>query len=248
MSLLALQRDFRAWLAEESEEAAERLGDKARLGLGVYLNNYRAQLLDCLGESFERVRLWLGEERFASIGAAHIDLTPPHAWTLDAYAQGFPDTLERLFAEDPEIAELGWLDLALSEAFVGPDADPVDPATLGAVDWDNAVLRLTPTLATRRFETNAAAIWSALSAEEGPPLVERLPEPATMIVWRKDLVSCFRTAEAGEGRALDLARRGTSFGALCAVLIEELGEEQGVAAAGALLGRWIGDGLIVGME
>ena len=104
MSLLGMQRDFRAWLAEESEEAAERMGAKARPGLGVYLNNYRAQLVECLSESFERVRLWLGEERFLAIVAAHIDLTPPHAWTLDAYANGFPDTLERLFANDPEIA------------------------------------------------------------------------------------------------------------------------------------------------
>lgn len=246
MNLLFMQRDFRAWLSHESEESAERLGANARPGLGVYLNNYRAQLVDCLSESFERVRLWLGDERFLAIAAAHIDLTPPHAWTLDAYANGFPDTLERLFPDDPEIAELGWLDLALSEAFVGADAVPVDPATLGAVDWDNAVLRLTPTLATRRFETNAGAIWSALSAEEMPPPVQYLPEPATMVVWRKDMVSCFRTAEAGEGRALELAKGGATFAALCAVLIEQLGEEDGVASAGALLGRWIGDGLIVG--
>lgn len=248
MSLLALQRDFRHWLAEESGEAATRIGEAARPGLGVYLNNYRAQLVSCLEESFERVRLWLGDERFESIAAAHIDLTPPHGWTLDAYADGFPDTLDRLFADDPEVVELGWLDLALSRAFVGADAEPVDPAALGGVDWDNAVLRLTPTLQTRRFETNAGAIWSALSAEVSPPPIERLPEAATMIVWRKEFVSCFRTAEAGEGRALDLARGGASFGTLCAALIEDLGESVGVAAAGAMLGRWIGDGLVVAVD
>lgn len=248
MSLLALQRDFRLWLAEESGDAAERLGDKARPGLAVYLNNYRAQLVSCLGESFERVRLWLGDQAFESIAAAHVDLTPPHGWTLDAYARGFPDTLERLFAHQPEVAELGWLDLALSEAFVGADAGPLDPASLGEVDWDNAVLRLTPTLKTRRFVTNAGAIWSALSAEETPPAAQPLPEPATMIVWRRAFISCFRTAEAGEGRALDLARDDASFGALCAALIEDLGEDAGIAAAGTLLGRWIGDGLIAAIE
>lgn len=246
MNLLDMQRDFRAWLAEESGEAAGRIGAGARAGLGVYLNNYRAQLVDCLTECFERVRLWLGDERFLAIAAAHIDLTPPSEWTLDAYSNGFPDTLERLFPEDLEIAELGWLDLALSRAFVGPDADPVDPAMLGEVDWDSAVLRLTPTLTMRPFETNAAAIWSALSADEMPPAVTGLPQPAMMLVWRKDFVSCFRTAENGEARAISMAQSGASFTAICAALIEELGEEEGVAAAGAMLGRWIGDGLIVG--
>lgn len=248
MSLLALQRDFRAWIADDAQDAAERIGSGARPGLDVYRNNYRASLIACLSEAFERVRLWIGEERFLSAASAHIDATPPHAWTLDAYALGFPDTLDLLFGDEPEISELGWLDLALSEAFVGPDADPVDPATLGAVDWDNAMLRLAPTLTTRAFNTNAAAIWSALSVEEMPPAVEPLSEPALVIVWRRDFTSCYRTAEPGEALAIGLVAQGATFGTLCAGLIELFGEEQGVATAGGLLGRWIADGLLIAVE
>ncbi len=248
MSLLALQRDVTAWLAAESEDAAERLGSAARPGLEVYRNNYRASLTACLTETFERVRLWIGEERFLSTAAAHIDVTPPHAWTLDAYARDFPGTLAMLFPDDPEIYELGWLELALAEAFVGPDAPPLDPASLSDVDWDKARLRLAPTLDIGRLRSNAAAIWSALSEEEAPPAAALLPEPATLLVWRRELTCCFRTAEPGEARAIELAGQGASFGAICAALIEDMGEEQGVAVAGALLGRWISDGLLVAVE
>ncbi|KRB86307.1 hypothetical protein ASE00_06195 [Sphingomonas sp. Root710] len=248
MSLLALQRDFRAWIAEEARDAADRIGPGAQPGLDVYQNNYRASLVACLSETFERVRLWLGQERFLAAAAAHIDVTPPHAWTLDAYATGFPETLDLLFVDAPEVVELGWLDLALSEAFVGPDADSLDPATLGAIDWDNAVLRLVPTLTMRSFGTNAAAIWSALSAEEMPPPVEAISEPALLLVWRREFTSCYRTAEPGEYLALDLAARGATFGRICARLIEAHGEEEGVAMAGAALGRWIADGILVGVE
>lgn len=248
MNLLALQRDFRGWIAEGAEDAAHRLGPGARPGLDVYQNNYRASLVACLDEAFERVRLWIGDERFRATAAAHIQTTPPSSWTLDAYASGFPETLQRLFPDDPEIFELGWLDLALSEAFVGPDAASIDPATLAAVDWDKAVLRFAPTLTGRRFETNAAAIWSALSAGEMPPAVEGLSEPATIIVWRHELTSCFRTAEPGEGEALSLAKGGATFGALCAAMVGLLGEQDGIAAAGAFLGRWIQDGLVVGVD
>jgi hypothetical protein len=248
MSLLAMQRDFRAWLSESSEDAAARIGDAARPGLDIYHNNYRAALTSCLTEAFERVHQWIGDERFWSTTAAHIDVTPPHAWTLDAYARDFPETLDLLFRDDPEIAELGWLDLVLSEAFIGPDAAPVDPARLGEVDWDHAVLRLSPTLTSTLFRTNAAAIWSALSAGERPPTAGLLPEPVTMLVWRKELMPCFRTAEPDEAAAIALARSGAGFAAICAAMIDLLGEEDGVAAAGQLLGRWIGDGLIVGID
>ncbi|WP_347271072.1 DNA-binding domain-containing protein [Rhizorhabdus histidinilytica] len=248
MSLLAMQRDFRAWLSESSDDAALRIGEAVRPGLEVYHDNYRAALANCLAEVFERVHLWIGDERFRSTTAAHIDVTPPHAWTLDAYAGDFPETLELLFGDDPEIAELGWLDLALSEAFVGPDSAPVDPGRLGGIDWDRAVLRLSPTLTTHVFRSNAAAIWSALSAGEVPPVAALLAEPVTMLVWRKGLMPCFRTLEPAEAKAIDLARSGVGFGSICAAMLEQLGEEDGVAAAGQLLGRWMGDGLVVGID
>jgi len=248
MSLLELQQDFRAWLAEASDEAAERFGEAARPGLSVYQNNYRAALTACLSDTFERVRLWIGEDRFLSTAAAYIDVTPPHAWTLDAYAQGFPESLRALFPDDPEIAEIGWLDLALSEAFVGPDATPIGSEALGSVDWDHAVLQLAPTLRTAGFVTNAAAIWSALESGEAPPAIQCLAEPATLIVWRKDMVSCFRPAEPFELLSLDLARGGASFGAICAALVDRRGPEEGVADAAAMLGGWIRDGLIVGID
>ncbi len=248
MSLLALQRDLRAWISEASDEAAERLGEGARNGLDVYQNNYRAALVTVLTEAFERVHGWIGDERFLSTAAAHIDVTPPHAWTLDAYPREFPETLRLLFPDDPEIAELGWLDLTLSEVFVGTDADPIDPACLADVDWDHAALRLAPTLIMTEFRSNAAAIWSALSAGEVPPAAELLPEPTTILVWRSGFTPCFRTAEPGEGKALALAADGASFGAICAALIADHGEGAGVAIAGALLGRWISDGLLVAVE
>ena len=131
-----------------------------------------------------------------------------------------------------------------------PDAPAlaVGDAVTAAIDWDNALLRLAPTLATSSFATNAAAIWSALSAEEMPPPVETLTEATLILVWRRDFTSCYRSAEPGEAQALDLVGKGATFGRVCAELMEAHGEEQGVAMAGAILGRWIADGLLVAVE
>jgi len=250
MSLLALQRDFRSWLTTESVDAGARIepGTAPAPGLSVYLNNYRSSLMSCLAESFETTRAWLGDEAFETAAANHIERLPPHSWTLDAYALDLPATLEIRFPEDPEIADLSRLECALSVAFVGPDARPIDPATLTEVDWDAAVLRFVPTLALLDLTTNAAAIWSAIAAGETPPEAILLPEPASVGIWRNGLTPAFRTFEKDEAAALRLMADGRSFGDLCANLVERHGTEEGPAMAGALLGQWLRDGILCAIE
>jgi len=248
MSLYALQRDMRAWLIAEDDVAAGRLGADAAPGLRVYQNNYRAQLVACLEESFARTRDWIGGEAFHQAVIAHIDRVPPSSWTLDAYPRDFPATLATRYPDDPEIAELAWIDVALGEAFVGPDALALTVEDLGDVDWDRATLRFTPTLDIAELTTNAPAIWSALAAGQEPPAVEPLPEAGATLVWRQGLAAQFRAVDQYERRALLLARAGMSFPDLCAAMVGALGEEAGIARAGALLGQWVRDGMIVAIE
>jgi hypothetical protein len=245
MSLLAMQRDMRAWLIQEDESAAARFGADVAPGLRVHQNNYRTQLVACLVETFACTRAWIGDAAFDAAVATHIDSVPPSSWTLDAYPRDLPVTLATLYPDDPEIAELAWLECALGEAFVTADADPLAAADLGAVDWDSAVLRFTPTLDLGELATNAPAIWSALAHEEAPPAAEMLDAPGAILVWRNAQVSHFRAIDQVEHQALLWARSGISFAELCEAMVASWGEEEGIARAGALLGQWIADGLIV---
>jgi len=142
MSLAQLQRDFRAWLVDGSDDAARSFGAGAAAGLTVYQNNYRAQLVGCIEQSFPRVHAWLGDDAFLRAAITHIDSHPPGAWTLDVYARNFDETLTALFPDNPDLHELAWIENALSEAFVAPDAEPVSIDALSAIDWDSAQLRL----------------------------------------------------------------------------------------------------------
>nr|GFB56186.1 hypothetical protein [Tanacetum cinerariifolium] len=85
----------------------------AAAGLAVYQNNYRAQLVSCLEHAFPQLRSWLGEEAFRHTAIDHIEHFPPYAWTLDAYAEHFDETLRRRFPENPDIHELAWIEQAL---------------------------------------------------------------------------------------------------------------------------------------
>ena len=244
MTLLALQQNFGAWLTSEAGEVAAQFGERARPGLGVYLNNYRAQLLACLSASYPILRAWIGDAAFEGAAASHIDNVPPHAWTLDAYGLDFPNTLEKLYPADREVAELACLERELAAAFVGADAVPVGPADLAEVDWDTATIHFVPTLALLPVTTNVAAIWSAISSGDTPPAAVGLPTPAHLAVWRHGLTPRFRTIPPEEAEAIKHVREGGTFASLCAALVERLGDEQGLAAAGSFLGQWLADGLV----
>ncbi len=248
MSLLALQRDFRTWLTTQSPEAASRLGRGAAPGLSIYLNNYRSSLMACLGESFAATHAWLGDEAFTAAAANHIDRLPPHGWTLDAYALDFPATLADRYPNDPEVADLARIELALGLAFVGPDADPIDRASLADADWDTATLCFIPTLGVLGVSSNAAAIWSAITAGQPPPPAEILPDTATVIVWRSGFMPCFRTLAPDEHDALSQMIGGVGFGAVCARLVDQFGEATGPQMAGVFLGQWLHDGIVSSVQ
>lgn len=252
MKLAELQRDFRSWLTDAGSAAAAsaagRLGGGDAPGLAVYQNNYRAQLVGCLRESYPQLRAHIGDERFLFAAAAHIKRRPPSAWTLDAYADGFGATLAELFPDNPDVDELAWIELALADAFVAPDAAPLLAGALPEVDWERARLRFTPSLRLAPLSTNADDIWWALRDGQPVPEAAMRAEVHGVAVWRRGYVSSLRTLAPLDFAALSQASGQGSFGALCAMLIDELGEAEGVAKAGALLADWIANEMITGLE
>lgn len=244
MSLLALQQDFRLWLDQADDVAAARLGGGA--GLEVYLNNYRASLMACLTENHEKLALWLGEDAFQRAMIAHIQASPPTSWTLDDYGADFPQTLDNLYPDDPEVADLARLERALTDAFVGPDHLTPDPNLWAQMDWEAAVLTFAPTVKLIEMRSNATDIWSALNAGTPPPAAARLPNAVGCLIWRQDFISCFRPLDPDERDAMALALDRMSFGDLCARISDRLGPEAGAQAAGGFLARWIQDQVVIG--
>lgn len=249
MNLAQLQQGFQTWLTTASDEAGRQLAGRTDApGLFVYQNNYRGQLVAALQSTFPTVQSFMGEEAFLHAAIKHVDANPPHAWTLDAYAEHFGETLRTEFPNNPDVHDLAWIEHSLGEAFVAGDALPLNPAELANVNWDKARLKFSPTLMTREGSTNAADIWWALQEGSEHPEGEMLAEPNGLVVWRRGFVSCLNTIDAQEYEALQFAQENGSFTGLCEFLVDRLGEEAGVAQAGAMLAGWIGSEMIVGVD
>src|SRR5271168_673386 len=138
MRILQIQRALSAYLVDEPTDVMQYVGGDAVPGLAVYHHAYRAQLVECLRDTFERVWAWLGDDAFDTAARRYIGARPPRSWTLSDYGVDFAEKLSELYDNDPEVAELAALDWNLRRAFDGYDAAPLDPADLADVDWDRA--------------------------------------------------------------------------------------------------------------
>lgn len=244
MSLLVLQRAFQAYLRDEPSDLASLVRPQVAAGLDVYHHAFQAQLCAALRDSFERTHAWLGDQAFDAAAAFHVKEVPPSSWTLGHYGDGFAARLDKIYPEDPEVGEIAQLDWALRQAFDARDADPIGPEQLPNVDWTSATIELSPSLKLLKVKTNAAALWTAMSAGEIPPPARPLPRPASIRVWRQGLSTHFATINQVESRALAMISQGVTFPAMC----EAMAAKAEIAELGELLGEWIRDGLIVGIS
>ena len=71
------------------------------------------------------------------------------------------------------------------------------------------------------------------------------PEPTAVRIWRQDHVVYHCAVDAPEREALRRLMAGEPFGDICDAFADLDGDDAG-AAAGAVLLRWVEDGLIAG--
>lgn len=255
MSTLARrQAQIMASLLDEGRPLPADLGPRHEAGLEIYRNNYRTALVEALRSTFERTQRLVGEDSFARAAAHHLITSPPSSWTLDLAGRGFADTCADLFPRDREVAELAWLEWAMHLSFVARDGSPMGLAGFGQAtagfdpeEWERLALRFVPGIALRTVHHDLKALWSSLAGGEGEADIVPLDTPATVIVWREAERPVFMAVTRAEGDALASMIAGGSYGEACAAMVEALGHEQAVETAGAMLGRWLGEGLVEGL-
>lgn len=242
MTLAVLQRAF---LAEISADDAL---PPSSTGMAIYRNAYRGRLSDALASGFERTKRWVGEEAFEQAAAHYILTHPPHRWTLDLFGEAFPGLLGTLFADDPEVAELAWLEWQLQQAFAARNAPVLTAADLAEVslsedDWAQLRFIPAPGFAARQVDCDVVTLWPLLRDEAAASAPARLPESGWLIVWRQDLSPHYRLLDPAEGAALAALAGGESFGDVAT----RVGAD-GLQQFGAWFAGWLAEGLFSALE
>jgi hypothetical protein len=252
LSLHEIQQRFLAAIAGDGAAEAglvgiihSRGGLSTAMRVSIYADMYRTRLLDALREDFPRLRAIVGDTAFAAAAGRYFASRPSTHPSLRYLGEGFADHLGTESLPRPFLPDLARLEWARVEVFDAADPEPLrlaDLAALPAAEWP--ALRLRP-IAACRLVTAAwpvHEIWSA--AGEGRADVEFAALPSTIRVWREGWEVSHAAMGQTEQDAFRLLQQGAPFATLCAAV--EVGRDTEAAAreAGALLMRWLEDGLL----
>jgi hypothetical protein len=256
MSALAeQQRSFMAVLLDEDGALPADWNDCHAAGVAIYRNNYRTALVEALRSTFERTERLVGESAFRRAATHHVIVNPPSSWTIDMVGEGFDETCKQLFAEDPEVAEIAWLEWAMHQAFVARDAAPLSAQDFAKItaffvetDWEDLRLAFVPALRLAPVCHDLSQLWPSLCSDGDEPTILSLATPHRALVWREDERPVFVLKPEIEARTLAALESGATWGDACAALVDALGEEAAIIEAGQMLGRWLTQGLICGVR
>ena len=220
---------------------------------GVYRNAYVARLAEIVGEDYEQLHAYVGDQAFAKLVDAYIAAHPSDQRSARWFGRHLPVFASEhpTYAKHPEIAEIAELEKALADAFDGPDAEPLGIEALAAIppeSWPKLVFTPHPTAIRLTFKTNAADIWSALKTETAPPEPKHLADPQAIVVWRQDFMSRFRPLPPEEAMMWNEAAKGVRFSVLCEMVATFAGEDDAELRAASYLKGWIETGMLAGCE
>lgn len=217
--------------------------------LNIYADAYFYRLLGCLTEDFPATAAVAGEEPFQALIRSYLVHYPPTQPSIFHAGRHLANFIRghELQQRWPWLAELAGLERTLIEVFHDADATPLtmdEMSKLAPAAWPEFALRTIPAL--RQLDCAWRVSDVVREVEGGHPPPQPAHEPTVLLVWRQDTQVYYRDLKAAERNAVALAANGTRLADLCEAFASQLAcGEDATDAIGAMLSRWIGDGLLV---
>lgn len=251
-ALRELQRQLRRLVVDTDEPPTPILRGPSRPE--VYRYAYRARLRSALAENYPMLLRALGHDRFAALASRYIDAHPPTQASIRWFGHRLPDFVRADAAQlHPALADLARMEWALRAAFDAADAATLQAWQLAALPAERwAGLRFVPHPSVQCLPLLWAVepTWRALEDSEGNADGREAPEPAasahTLLVWRRDLETLWRSLAPLEATLLADLAAGCDFGSLCLRCEAAPSTQPAATVAAAHLARWVADGLIAG--
>jgi hypothetical protein len=212
---------------------------------------YRARLIDVLREDFPRVRAVVGDDAFDDLAGRYLARHGSTHFSVRHVGRHFAEFAAQQPDPPPFLGDLARLEWARVEVFDGADAEPLRLDDLRAVPvprWAALRFRLIPACVVIECAWPAHDVWQAAGDvdDEGP--IRCAPAPTAIRVWREGFAVSHAAIAPMEREALDALRRGETVTAICEAVATGADAETAARDVGAMLLRWIEDGLLAGLR
>jgi hypothetical protein len=254
IALPALEKGFQDFLLDRPSNLPSLVrrsakADEATL-LNVYHNAYKARLVEVLASDYPTVLAMLGAATFAAMARAYVAAYPSRHYSARWVGAALTAFLgeRQPYAGEPALGEMAAFEWAQAGAFDAADIEPLTFAQLTNMPpeaWATLKFRFGPSLRCLSLNFDVPALWLAVSREEAsePPL-RAAPRAADWLIWRAGLEVRFRALEPAEAWALDAARDGADFAAICEGICRWIDPEEAAFKAAELIKGWVDSSLV----
>lgn len=251
--LRSLQQAFAAELMAASPTLGQHLlrplaGQAPRWQ--VYRHAYRSRLVAALRSNYPVLHLSLGDEGFDALAldylTHHPSTQPSIRWFGQTLAQHMNGEGMR-HVPHPALVDLAHMEWALGTSFDSPDATPLQLADLAGTppdDWPTLRFAAHPAVRLLSLDWAVEPVWQQLTHDDRASTGEPQALAHTLLVWRPQLATHWRSLEATEAKLLRQCLSGDCVADLCASAPDWAPQQQAISVALAHLQRWVLDGVL----
>ena len=226
--------------------------------LEIYADAYFLRLRDVLAEDFPTIAKLLSGENFDWLVRQYLKVHPSSEPSVRHLGNAMAEFIRGRSDLSPWLADLAALEWARVDAFDAPDDENNEPVTIGSLAgidpaaWPELRMAAVRSLAVINAAWPVHRLWAEINEPDAGAHHEAShhlePEPTSIRVWRRpDYHVLHAPVDQREAAALKQLIANASFGEICRVF-DDLDEQQGAEQAGALLLRWLEDGIIARAE
>ena len=244
-----------AWLIQKDDRIKPEIIDTGEVNkvsvdqrLAVYGNAYGYRLIDALSENYPAVHTLLGDDDFYEMTYAYMDAHPSSHFSLRYFGHKLEVFLRSYLSDLPVLSEMARFEWALRKGFDAEDILSIKMETLQQIAierWGDLTFKFHSSVSRLDLDWNTPQLWSAIDDETEPMPPEKLEHTYAWLLWRKELLTYYRSLDVDEAWSLDAALQGENFAALCEGVCEWIDAEHAPARVAGFLSQWINDDLLV---
>jgi hypothetical protein len=210
----------------------------------IYGDQYFWRMYEALTLDFPKTCSQLDEPVLRRVVKQYAKDRPSRHWDLGRFGSGFVEWLgaHQVKGARADLVDLARLEWARNEAFLAPDAAPIDAVAMARVPPEalpGAVLAFVPSCALVTCQHEVAALFDALKAGKKAPRPTAAPQH--LVVWRKGFIAWHAVVDADEAKALKAALAGKPL----AQVVMHFGRRANPAeAAFKALGNWVAEEMV----